>query len=680
MYEIRPETVKTFITDRNIKLPRFQRKQTWDEKKNFQLCISLFKEYPIGVCILSVENNNNKTVRWLLDGRQRKNALSLIYEDPENIYNWGKKFIGFKNSDQPSELEEKFWNKIYKYIEIDPNEEDLNEFINDENQDTEDHTLAEEDGEEEIINIEASGLNLLLDIIKVIHNKSAKNTGFTKPFDLTKYVSRLPYIESINGNTKLSSRRLKTFLDEYRRYCDDEDLSFENNESFIKFVNFRCEVTDSNKMNLYVKQNWTNMYERLVMIEKIDSLLSSSKIGMIEVKNLSPSDSQKIFNIINSEGEKLTAVEILSAKPTWNIKIENPSENDLNSVKTLYKRIGSTVEDIVRWDLPATLISRLNNNTGNIILKKFSESKSDFEKEITLGFKILAGLYEGGVKKEDIEALSKNSNINWSVDIENLIHDLKEIIKLIESFDYFNYLKSWRTSIMDITSDAIAMNFIIILYKDWVRKGKPTGNDTKTKQFQKNCFILFDKLVFEYINRLWRGSSDSKIANNIAILNQESEVFEPIPRYKWRNVLDEIYENSSIDGNDISLKLMKPILYHFYSLNRIQGPDTNYGIEIDHIIPQSIFNQSTIKRKEILKDNILNLGLLPKNENISKGNKKLSEINKSWLKEQIKKYEFIEESEYLCYSNINNYEMIFDNRKEYFNKAFSEKRDEILNN
>lgn len=116
---------------------------------------------------------------------------------------------------------------------------------------------------------------------------------------------------------------------------------------------------------------------------------------MIEVKNLSPSDSQKIFNIINSEGEKLTAVEILSAKPTWNIKIENPSGNVLNSVKTLYKRIGSTVEDIVRWDLSATLISRLNNNTGNIILKKFSESKSDFEKEITLGFKILAGLYEG---------------------------------------------------------------------------------------------------------------------------------------------------------------------------------------------------------------------------------------------------------------------------------------------
>lgn len=85
MYEIRPETVKSFITDRNVRLPRFQRKQTWDPKKNFQLCISLFKEYPIGVCILSVDESKGKTVRWLLDGRQRKNALTKMYEDPENI-------------------------------------------------------------------------------------------------------------------------------------------------------------------------------------------------------------------------------------------------------------------------------------------------------------------------------------------------------------------------------------------------------------------------------------------------------------------------------------------------------------------------------------------------------------------------------------------------------------------
>lgn len=41
MYEIRPESIKTFITDRNVKLPRFQRKQTWDEKRIFS-CVSAY--------------------------------------------------------------------------------------------------------------------------------------------------------------------------------------------------------------------------------------------------------------------------------------------------------------------------------------------------------------------------------------------------------------------------------------------------------------------------------------------------------------------------------------------------------------------------------------------------------------------------------------------------------------
>lgn len=47
MYEIRPETLKTFVENPEIKLPRFQRKQTWNEIDNFKLCISLFKKYPI---------------------------------------------------------------------------------------------------------------------------------------------------------------------------------------------------------------------------------------------------------------------------------------------------------------------------------------------------------------------------------------------------------------------------------------------------------------------------------------------------------------------------------------------------------------------------------------------------------------------------------------------------------
>lgn len=672
MYEIRPESIKTFITDRNVKLPRFQRKQTWDEKKNFQLCISLFKEYPIGVCILSLEENKGKTVRWLLDGRQRKNALVMMYDDPENIYNWAKKFIGFKNSDQPSEIEEKFTSKINEYIEADLDDEfEISEQDNDE-----DNSISSDADDENIISSGTYGLDFLLDIIKIIHNKQKKNTGFTKPFDLTKYVNRLPYIENDIQGVKLSSRKVKTFIDEYRKYCDDEYIDYEDEKSFYSFLKVRCDIQDEKKTIACIKEKWEAIKERILIVEKIDSLLTNSKIGVIEVKNLTPSDSQKIFNIINSEGEKLTAVEILSAKPHWNIIVDNPSQYAIEATKELYKRIGTVQSDVVRWDLPATFIKRIGKN---VAIKQFSDSKSDFEKELTYGFKILSGIYVGGVKKESIEELSKAS-LNWSSDIETLIYDFQNMFKLISSFDYFKYLKSWNITIMELTSDAIALDFIIIAYKDWCRKGKPIG-DTKAKQFQKNCFILWDRLIFEYINKQWRGSSDQKIANNIVLLKNETDLFVPIHMDKWRNILeDQIFEYSSIENVDISMVTMKPLLYHFYCLMQIQGPDTSYDIEIDHIIPQTLFNESTISRKEVIQNNILNLGLLPKDENVAKSNKKLILIDSQWLKDQIAKYEFITENKFLEYSNVNNYQNMFDDRKDIFLEAYTTKRSDILNN
>ena len=51
----------------------------------------------------------------------------------------------------------------------------------------------------------------------------------------------------------------------------------------------------------------------------------------------------------------------------------------------------------------------------------------------------------------------------------------------------------------------------------------------------------------------------------------------------------------------------------------MQGPDTEYDIEVDHIIPQSLFKESSIENKDFVQHNLLNLGLLPKDENISKG-------------------------------------------------------------
>ena len=90
-YVIESKTVKEFIS-MDTALPRFQRKQTWGPKDNFKLCISVFKDYPIGVVII-----NNSGKYWVLDGRQRLNALVNMSKSPTEVYKWAQKFTNAFN-------------------------------------------------------------------------------------------------------------------------------------------------------------------------------------------------------------------------------------------------------------------------------------------------------------------------------------------------------------------------------------------------------------------------------------------------------------------------------------------------------------------------------------------------------------------------------------------------------
>ncbi|WP_353099670.1 DUF262 domain-containing protein [Myroides odoratus] len=678
MYEIRSESVKTFVEDNSIKLPRFQRKQTWDDKKNFELCISIFKEYPMGVCILNLEKQNNIETKWLLDGRQRRNALATIWDDPEQIYIWAKKWLKLKNNDQLADVEEKFWESINEYLEEDILEDENIEISTSNNIDNLDDSLSVH--EENEFDLNSYGLDFLLEIIKLIHNKTAKFSGFTRPFDFTNLIKRLPYETTINGKRTLNSKKLKSFINQFETFCKDESLDLTSKDSFETFMFQRFDLDLNIKQNLKVQisQNWVNIYARIDILNKIRNILIGAKIGLIEVKDIASTDSQKIFNIINSKGTKLNAVEILSAKPSWNVIIKNPTQKQIDATTELYTKIDVRYENIVKWDLPATFLSVIKN--GSSFFKEFTDSKSDFEKQLTLGFKLVSGLIQGGVKKEDIDDLSRNKEINWEVDIENLANEVDLFSKIVLSNEYFKYFRSWKISIMDLLSDAITLNFVIILYKDWVRKGKPVGVDTKAKQFQKNSFILIDQLIYEYVNKQWRGSSDSKIAKNLNNFNSLPELFEPISKERWIALLNEIIETNSIDSDKITHKMMEPILYHFYCISKIQGPDSLYKIEVDHIIPQSIFNRSSLKDKESLQHNLYNLALLPKDDNISKSNKRLIEISNQWLKDQIEKYAFIKEDQFNSFSDLNNLEELKKLRSEIIIDAFDKKRDSILNN
>jgi hypothetical protein len=234
---------------------------------------------------------------------------------------------------------------------------------------------------------------------------------------------------------------------------------------------------------------------------------------------------------------------------------------------------------------------------------------------------------------------------------------------------------------MDILSDTIALNFLVLTYKDWKRKGSPIGSSVQTKQFQKNSVILLDRLIFEYITRQWRGSSDAKFAQNISAFNTQPIIYVPVEKAKWSNILKDIFDKNMIEDININQKILEPILYHFYCLKQLSGPDTGlYSTHVDHIVPQALFKKSALANKDLLQNNLFNLALLPANENISKSDDRLIEITNQWLKDQILKYEFIAEKDYLKYSDLNNLDSLKKERRKYFEKTFDSDRDNLFNN
>ena len=682
-YDIRSESIKTFINDRNIKLPRFQRKQTWDYKKNFKLCISLFKQFPIGVCIFSVdESKTGKTMRWLLDGRQRKNALTLLNEDPENVYLWAKKFIGFKPNDQPADVKRQFNESIYKFLEEfdDDSQTTNNTASQGEDDNTVEETSSNDSNDGSIVpnDVELSsndyGINLLLNLILATHRKDAKSSGFTRPFDFTKYVERLPYVQ--NGDI-LSSKLLKQeFIDVYRTYCDNKELEYNIVDSFIAFITDRFNIINpeenTTKLKALIKQNWEDIITRIDLLQRVDEVLLNRKIGYIEVKNLTQTESKKIFTLLNSEGAKLNFVEVLSAKAKWNINVKVENEDTKELIMKLYKeQLGTSIENIVKWDLPAIFLKKIEDN---IIFRKFEFNKNkpeEYDKALNLGFRCMAGIYMSGVSNNDIENLS---NISFD-DYETLVSNIKRMSTTIYKFDYFKYLLSWRISLMELTSDYIAMNFLILAYLNFKAMDYPT-NGSAAKQFGKNCFMLWDQLIFEYLNGVWKSSSDARIHNNI----ENTGPIAPLPFEKWESLLGEIFNSSTINGKVIkSQNDCKALLYHLYCLNQLYAPNAEV-FDIDHIIPQEKFKTSVIVGKEKIVHNILNLGILPKGDNIKKSSYVLSQIVDQSAKDLITKYEFIEQEDFLAFSNVSNYELMFEKRKKIIMDIFKRKRTDLLNN
>lgn len=679
-YAIEPKSTKDFI-NMETNLPRFQRKQTWKPISNFKLCISIFKNYPIGVVII----NKNKDGNWLLDGRQRLNALTQISSNPEEVYKWAMKFVKFKSTSQPDEIKSLYWEKINEYLSKNFEEDVYNEKkVQEEDDENQELELNADDEIEPFHsfdpNEQREGLNVLLDLILMVHNFRSGKSSWERIFDFSKIIDKgLTYYGVNNG--------VKVFIPEELMRTIEEIISLEKNnknkqvitkETFINYYCMRYFISDEqvkNKLYFEVDQRWHDIEFCFETISKMKKVLEDSRVGIIEISSASDLDAQNIFSLVNSGGTQLTAEELLSAKPYWNVKVDNASKEVGEVVKELYNRLDVVYNgDVVRWDLCATLISRIDKN-GFIFDKK--NDKDSFASQTTLGFKLFSALYNGGISSVHVSSIESKNPINWEMDFEPLVKDLNDLCDILESHQYFKCMKSWGQSIMSLTSNTIALEFITIMYKEWLRIDKKRVDCSEVKNLRSDAVALLDKLIFEYSNKQWRGSSDSKLASDIDAI---PERITPKPYAEWNELLTSL-SIGILNDQVVTQNIVKPILFHAKHLAEEYPSvtDANVNYDLDHIYPKALFASNGNIRQE-LKDSLCNLEILSSKANTSKNDKKLMEITEKNIINEISKSSGISKEDFFKYSDITNIDDMIELRLSQLDKVYKNERNTMLMN
>jgi len=481
-FSIEPLQLITFLNEPKIKLPRFQRKKTWDDKQNFQLCISIFKGYPVGVVIYNCSKDGTQ---WLLDGRQRRDALKTAWENPVNIYCYAQTFLKFKNAASPDEITNLFWNAVNSFLQKDKSK--INDNAN---------TNANEEDMEDIYDIDPEeqqgNLKILLKLILMVHSIKKETSAWEKRFDFSSYFSYLPYIQ----DGKFDPKKLKLFLLEFE--SENPNYRMDN------FIEYMCkkfpqkEGTNSTKFKEHVSHNFESIDKDIHTIRDAENIFSDARIGVIILRNVSPLDAQNIFAQVNNGGTQLKAEELLSAKPFWNMSVSEQLQMNIEVrtlVQNLYKDLNIPGNDsinssaVVRWDICATLLDRIDKN--HLFFPKFKQDDSGVNMtKIVLGFKLASAVIAEGISLKHIEKMEHCQE--WENMIQVLIEDVNKIAEILVDVNFYHALLTWKKSIFDLFGNAPTLEFLTILRKNWIQLGKPTVDGRNRKKFINNSLILLD--------------------------------------------------------------------------------------------------------------------------------------------------------------------------------------------
>ncbi len=675
-YIIEPKSMIEFTTDPNLQLPRFQRRSVWENKQNFELAISIFQDYPIGVVVI----NQEKDIDWLLDGRQRRNALKTMRENPVELYKWARGYIGFNKTADPSEVTKQYWEKVEKYLQTET--VDSKPTKSEESNSVDIYSIEEDDTEidEHSFDVEKQkeGLKTLLELILMVHQIKNGLSSWERTFNFTEFFSPLKYAPK-RGGEKVDPVKLRAFLLELIA-----DISKnEDTLSKEKFIDYYLDSVPlkgedetgkvGNRFKNTIDQRWNDIFNSLGVIKKSEKIFNGARIGVIKLTKATPLDAQIIFSRINKNGTQLKAEELLSAKPYWNVSVNNQGKSVKDLVDSLYKKLEVTApKEIVRWDLAATLIQRIDEY--DLILRAPQSDNNEIDMaEVTLGFKLLSSIYQKGMSNVSVLAMEQSS-ISWETDVDIIVDDLNQIINLLMRDTFFKFFQSWKKPMISLLGSAIALEYIAILYEDWKEKGEPSYGSGTADAFIRDARILFDRLVFEHLSRMWKGSGDNKMSKDI---KQWHDRVKPVEKTAWENLINGALDGG-FNGQEMSQKIITPALYYYYTLKEV-SPESSITItyDVDHIYPQSLFKDNEFA-PQVLMDSLTNLALLPKKDNIKKSNRRLNEITDPWLKSQITKYELIQEQDFDKFSDVQNIDQLKTLRGTDMKDVFGAKRLSVL--
>lgn len=675
-FDIKPRTIWEFTGDLSIRLPRFQRERTWDQKKNFRLCLSVFKRYPLGAVVVRADKTpDGRTEKFLLDGRQRRHALQEM-ANPEHIYDWARKTIKFKAKAPDNELERQFWAFADEYFG-EPDYDDSNyntgkDLLDSDGDEEEVHGDLDDDQSSNLdeasshgkAHYESEGLRDLLELLKLVHFKWGASNGVTRAFDFRKHVEDLEYYSySEAGSSQIATQDVVEWVNKKRAKIDPA-TGVPTKPEFRQWVQERKKLLRTEKaLNEEIDRNWEDIVKTFQVLERLDARLRGTEIGYIEIKECSANDASKIFEIINVEGTPLTAEEILSAKPAWNMRVPDPSPTLIARQKELYENYGIPLEAPVRWDVGATF---LDSNPLAIVI---DPSELSNKVKLSLSFRLLAGYYMGGITRDDVEALGKEK-VNWnSLDIA---HHMESAHSRLIKAAPFAFWHDWRFTLYRITSAAVALNFAILMAKENACGGKDLGS---------KGLSLLDRSIFEYVKGRWRGSSDSKLEANIRDYDNGKFKFEAASAQDWSDLIEEMLSKGSVDGSSYLEKpdsRVKAILAYHYIIEEISSPHgTGITLDLDHVIPQRLFRTTPEAIKE-MQHHICNLAWLPGKDNIRKSDIPLNELADGWLRAQAEKYAQVPKERFAEFSSASSIKDLIEFRGNILRVAFTTKRLSML--